>query len=131
MLKKNGRKCKQSELCAGSKTEGEMEVNEGEQSEVVGVVNFSEPEACTEGQDKDESVIVEVKFLEKVDPCLLADPFVVSGAVESVRVTRSGLVIIVCVFAGQREKALCINRMEARKCELFCFQEKGAIERID
>ena len=53
--------------------------------EVVGVVKFSEPQACTEGQDKGESVTVGVKFLEKVDPCLLADPFVVSelGAVES------------------------------------------------
>ena len=28
-------------------------MNEGEVSEVVGVVKFSEPEACTEGQDKD------------------------------------------------------------------------------
>jgi hypothetical protein len=52
-----------------------------------------------------------VKFLEKVDPCLLTDPFVVSGcvktelgAVESVRVTRSSLVIIVCVSADQREQ---------------------------
>ena len=40
------------------------------------------------------SLTVGVKFWEKVDPCLLADPFVVSGlvqtelsAVESVRVT--------------------------------------------
>jgi hypothetical protein len=54
-----------------------------------------------------------VKFLEKVDPCLLADLFGFSGwvktelgAVESVRVTRSGLVIIVYVSAGQREKVL-------------------------
>ena len=30
-----------------------------------------------EGQDKDESVTVGVKFLEKMYPCLLADPFVV------------------------------------------------------
>ena len=74
MLKKNDRKCMQSEL----KTGGEMEVNEGEVSGVVGVVKFSEPEAWTEGQDKDESVTVGVKFLEKVDPCFLADPFVVS-----------------------------------------------------
>ena len=51
MLKKNGRKCKQSE----QKTGGEMEVNERKVSEVVGVVKFSEPEACTVGQDKDES----------------------------------------------------------------------------
>ena len=36
LLKKNGRKCKQSEL----KTGGEMEMNEGEVSDVVGVVKF-------------------------------------------------------------------------------------------
>ena len=41
LLKKNGRKCKQSEF----KTGGEMEVNEGAVSEGVGVVNFLEPEA--------------------------------------------------------------------------------------
>ena len=58
LLKKNGRKCTQSEL----KTGGEMGVNEGEVLEVVGVMRFSEPEACTEGQDKDESVTVGVKF---------------------------------------------------------------------
>ena len=59
-----------------------MEVYEGEVLEVVGVVKFSEPEACTEGQDKDESVTVAVKLLEKVDLCLLADLFVVSGFVK-------------------------------------------------
>ena len=41
-------------------------------------MKFLEPEACTEGQDEDESVTVGVKYLEKVHPCLLADPFVVS-----------------------------------------------------
>ena len=76
-------------------------MNQVEVLEVVGVVKLSDPEACTDGQDKDESVTVGVKFLRKVDPCLLADPFVVSGwvktelgAVESVRVSRSGRVII-------------------------------------
>ena len=39
MLQKNGRKCKQSEL----KTGGEIEENEGEVSEVVGVVKFLVP----------------------------------------------------------------------------------------
>ena len=53
-----------------------------------------------------------------MDPCFLADPFVISGwvktelgAVESGKVTRSGLVIIVCVSAGQREQALLVIRM--------------------
>jgi hypothetical protein len=44
-LLKNGRKC---DLYPGSKT-GEMKVNEGEVSEVVGVVKFSEPEDYMEG----------------------------------------------------------------------------------
>ena len=66
LLKKNGRNCKQSEL----KTGGEMEVNEGEVSEVVGVVKLSETEVCTEDQEKDESVTVGVKLIEKVDFCL-------------------------------------------------------------
>jgi hypothetical protein len=61
-LLKNGRKSKQSEL----KTGGEMEMNESEVSEVVGVVKLSETEACTEDQDEEESVTVGVKFLEKV-----------------------------------------------------------------
>ena len=62
--------------------------------------------------------MVGVTFLEKVDPCLLADPFVVSGwvktklrDVESVKVTKTGLVIIVCVSAGQREQALRVKGM--------------------
>lgn len=66
MLKKNGRKYKQRVL----KTGGEVEVNEGEVSEVVGVVKLSETEVCTEDQEKDESVTVGVKFMEKVDSCL-------------------------------------------------------------
>jgi hypothetical protein len=103
LLNKNGRKCKQSEL----KTGGEMEVDEGKVSEVVGV----EPKACTEGQDNDESVTVGVRFLEKVDPCLLADPFVVSGWVKTelgaVRVIRSGLVIIVCFCWSEGAGAPC------------------------
>ena len=64
MLKKSGRKCKQSEL----KTGGEMEVKEVDVSEVVGVVKFSEPKACSEGQYEDESVTVGVKFFGKSGP---------------------------------------------------------------
>ena len=44
---KNGRKCKQSEVDAGSKTGVDKEVNEGGVSEEVGVVKFLEPKACT------------------------------------------------------------------------------------
>ena len=59
-----------------------MEVNEGELPEVAGLERFLEPEPCTDGQDKDESVTVGVTFLEKVDPCILADSYVVSGCVK-------------------------------------------------
>lgn len=51
-------------------------MNEGEVSEVVGTVKLSETEVCTKDQDEQESVTVGVKFMEKVDSCLLADPFV-------------------------------------------------------
>ena len=71
------------------------------------------PEPGINGHDKEESDPVGVTFLEKVDPCLLADPFVVSGwvrkelgAVESVKVTHGGFVIFVCVSSDQRERAL-------------------------
>ena len=55
LSKKNGRKCKQREM----KTGGEMEVTEGEVSEI---------EVCTEGQDKDESVTVGVTIFGESGP---------------------------------------------------------------
>jgi hypothetical protein len=67
--------------------------------------------------------------LEKVDPC--HDPFVVSGwvrkelgAVESMNVTCSGLVIFVCVSSDQREQALCVMQLGSRSLSCFavsCF----------
>ena len=48
-----------------------------ELSEVEFVVKSSEPELGID--DKEESGPVGVTFLEKVDPCLLADTFVVLG----------------------------------------------------
>ena len=75
--------------------------------------------------------------MEKVDSCLLADPFVVSlwvekelGNVESVRVTRRGLVIIVCVSVGQRENALGIQRMGARKVNCFFLKKRAPMKRV-
>lgn len=62
------------------------------------------PESCPDGYDKDYFGPVGVRFLEKVYPCLLANPYVVSGWVEkklgtvnSVKVSRSGLGLIFCV----------------------------------
>ena len=64
---------------------------------------------------------VGLTFLEKVDACLLADSFMVSGwmtkelgATESVTVTCSGLVIFVCVSSGQSEQARCVTQLGSR-----------------
>ena len=55
-------------------------MSDGKISEVEGVVNRSEPKPGI--NDKVESGLVGVRFLEKVDPYLLADPYVVSGWLE-------------------------------------------------
>ena len=100
-------------------------------------VKLSETEECTEDQNEEESVTVVVKFMEKVDSCLLADPFVVSwqvkkelGHVESVRVTRSGLMIIACVSVGQRKNALEVKRMGARKVNCFVLKKRATIKGV-
>jgi hypothetical protein len=105
-----------------------MEVKEGDLSEVAGVVKSTVT---------DESVTIGGTFLGKVDPCLLADPFVVSGWVKkelgappSVKVTQSVLVIIIGVSLGQREQVLCTKQIGTR-CDLSCPQEKGSIEKRD
>ena len=46
------------------------------------------------------------------------------GAVESVRLTRSGLVIIVCVSVGQREKALWVKLMGARDVNFVTLNKR-------
>ena len=63
----------------------------------------------------------------------MADPFVISGwvktelgAVDSE--TKSGLVIIVCVSAGQREKALRVKRMGARNGNCFDLKKKAPLK---
>ena len=67
----------------------------------------------------------------------MADPFVVSGwlktefcAVESVRVSRSWLVIIVCVSAGQMEKALRVKRMGARNVNCFALKKRVPLKGV-
>lgn len=46
------------------------------------MVKTSGLEPHTDGHEKDESGPAGVTFLEKVDSCLLADPYVVSGWVK-------------------------------------------------
>ena len=72
-----------------------------------------------------------------MDPCLIANPFVISGwvktelgAVELVRVTRSGLVIIVCFSAGQREKALCVKQMGTRHVNCFALKKRVPLKGV-
>jgi hypothetical protein len=114
VCRKNGRKWKQCETYARLKTGGEMEVSECELSVVAGVVKSSEPEACTDGQDKDESVTVGGIFLEEVDPCLLSDPFVVS-------VCEKG--VWYCGIGEGNPKWSCDN------CLRFCWSEGAEASR--
>jgi hypothetical protein len=67
----------------------------------------------------------------------VADPFVVSwwvkkelGYVESMRVTRSGLVITVSVSVGQRENALVVKRMGARKVTCFVLKIRAPMKGV-
>jgi hypothetical protein len=86
-----------------------MEVNEGRVSEMVGVVKLSEPEACTEVQNKDEPVTVGVKFLEKMDPCHLGSS--ICGFREGEN--RVGC----CGICEGNQKCSCDN------CLYFCWSE--------
>ena len=52
------------------------------------------------------------------------------GAVESVEVTRRGLVIIVCVSAGQREKALRVKRMGKRDVNCFATKKRAPLKGV-
>ena len=49
---------------------------------------------------------------------------------ESVRLTRSGLVLIVCVSAGQREQALRIKRMRERDVNCFTLKKKAPMKGV-
>ena len=112
-----------------------MEMNEGEISEVECVVESSEPEPGINGHDNEKSGAVGVTLLEKVDPYLLADPCVVSGwegkelgAVESVKVTCSGLVIFVCVSSDQREWALRVTQLGSRSVSCFALRNRTLLK---
>lgn len=56
----------------------------GEIEEVEGMMRCSEPKPCIDGQGYDRNKFgpVGVRFLKRVDPRLLAGPWVVSGWVE-------------------------------------------------
>ena len=86
-------------------------MSEGEVLDTLGVVKFSEPKALHEGQDEDDSVTVAVTCLEKVYPCLLADPFVVSGWVK----TKVG-----CCGIGEGKQ-----KWPGDNCWCFCRSEEA------
>jgi hypothetical protein len=52
------------------------------------------------------------------------------GTVESVKVTRNGLMIIVCVYVGQREKAVGVKRMRARHLNYFAVKKRGLLKGV-
>ena len=52
------------------------------------------------------------------------------GTVESVRVTRSRLVIIVCVSAGQREKSRSVKRRGAINVNCFSFKKRAPLKGV-
>ena len=114
MSKKIGVKFKQREPDASSSSGGEMEG-------VEGVVRSLVPGLCIDGHgnDKDTFGPVGVRFLKRMEPGLLAEVSgfrlgpswevsgcveMMVGAVESVKVTRSGLVMFVYVPSDQREQ---------------------------
>ena len=49
---------------------------------------------------------------------------------ESVKVTRSGLVIIVCVSVGQRENVLGVKRMGARIVNCFAIKKRVPLKGV-
>lgn len=95
------------------------------------------PESCPDGYDKDYFGPVGVRFLEKVDSCLFSDPYVVSGWVEknlgtlnSVKVSRSGVVLIICVSSTQREWALRITCLGTRSLSCFALRSRAPLEGV-
>jgi hypothetical protein len=69
-------KWKKRDMCSGS-SEMEPDKSEGE-APVVRTAKF----VPHSDDDRDDSVPVGVRFVERMDPCILADPYVVSGWVE-------------------------------------------------
>ena len=73
VLRKNGTMYKlYSSVSDGSKTKPDE--SEDDLPVVAGVVKTSESELRPDGHVKADSGPVRVTFLQKVDPCLLADP---------------------------------------------------------
>lgn len=75
--------------------------------------------------------------MDKLDPCLLVDPFVVSGlvgkelgAVESVKVTCSVLVIFVCVSSDQREWSLRVKQLWSRSVSCFALRNRAPLKGV-
>jgi hypothetical protein len=50
--------------------------------------------------------------------------------VESVRVTRSSILIIVCVSAGQREQALRVKRIGGRYVNCFALKKRVPLKGV-
>ena len=86
---------------------------------------------------EDDSGPVGVRFVDRMDLCILADPCVVSGWVEKrlgnfelVKVTRSRLVKNYC-FLGREGVGAPDYAVRDKYCDLLCSPEQGAVERSD
>ena len=87
--------------------------------------------------DKDDFGPVGVRFVERMDPCFLVDPYVVLGWVEERlgyielgKVTRSGLLMIYCVSSAQMEMALQIKRLGTRIVTCFALRSRAFLKGV-
>ena len=113
-----------------------MEVNERDFSEVEGGTRSP---SLTLVMDmvmiKMSLATVGVGFLEKVDPGLLADPYLLSGwvgkmldTVKLMKVTRSGFVMFVCVSSAQSEQALCATQLGSISVSCFALRNRAPLK---
>ena len=52
------------------------------------------------------------------------------GAVESVKVTSSGLMICVCVSSAQRERVLRVTQLGSRSVSCFAFGNRAPLKGV-
>lgn len=113
-------------------SEIESDKSEEEEPALTGVGKASEPHPNEQENARDDSGPVGVHFVEKVESCLLADPFVASGGVEkqlavvnTLKVSRSGF--FVCL--PPRRSGRSASRPQDKSCILLCSQEQSTTER--
>lgn len=128
VVRKVAIKWKKRDTCSGS-SEMEPDKSEGE-APVVRTAKFV---PCPD-DDRDDSVPVGVRFVERMDPCILADPYVVSGwvekrleTVELVKVTRSGLYYVSYV---QKERPFWTTVLGTITVTCFALQSRAPLKGV-